>query len=68
VAGDAKKHGSAKVSGAVKRDAEAGKFKDTFTIREGGAVRTIRTTPTSRRVMDEAVERYKNALKRLADK
>lgn len=52
----------------VKRDADTGRFTDTFTIRDGGGVRTIHTTPTSRRVMDEAVEKYKNALKRLADK
>ncbi len=68
IAGHANRQGPSKASRMVKRDADTGRFTDTFTIRDGGGVRTIHTTPTSRRVMDEAVEKYKNALKRLADK
>jgi len=68
VAGNANGQGPSKASRAVKRDAETGRFTDTFTIREGGGVRTIHTSRASTRVMDEAVKKYKNALKRLADK
>lgn len=64
----AKQEVSPKASRAVKRDAETGRFADTFTIRDNSGVRTIHTSRASTRVMDEAVEKYKNALKRLADK